>query len=117
MPRKPLKPCNKPGCGALVEGGGYCAKHKQENQQRVDRERGSAHQRGYNARWRRYANWFLRQPENVFCKLKLKGCTNLAECVDHIIPPDSPDDPRFWDPENHQSVCIRCNSRKGNRRM
>lgn len=32
--------------------------------------------------------------------------------VDHIIPVDGPDDPRFWDPENHQSLCHACHSAK-----
>ena len=55
--------------------------------------------------------------ENQFCSLRLPGCTFIAQCVDHIDPPDGPDDPRFWDKNNHQPACIHCNSVKGHRKI
>ena len=112
MPYKPLRPCLQPGCPELVSKG-YCDKHKKDKE--YDRRRGTANQRGYTYRWQKYSRHFLSRPDNVFCKLQLLGCTNLAECVDHIVPPDGPDDPRFWDPANHQAACIHCNSVKGRR--
>lgn len=115
MPRRPLRPCSYPGCPVLVADGSRCPEHKRQEAQRYDQQRGSAHQRGYTPRWRRYSQWFIRQPENVFCRLQLPGCTNLTQCVDHIDPPDGPSDPRFWDPNNHQGSCIHCNSVKGRR--
>ncbi|MCK9326793.1 MAG: hypothetical protein M0P69_14975 [Bacteroidales bacterium] len=115
MPRRPLKPCNKPGCPNLTDSR-YCEQHRKQEQQRYDQERGTAHQRGYTARWGRYSRWFRRQPENVFCKLQLPGCTNLTQCVDHIQP-CVPTDPSWWDPVNHQGACIHCNSVKGKRHM
>jgi 5-methylcytosine-specific restriction protein A len=56
---------------------------------------------------------FIKHPDNIFCKLQLNGCTNLAECTDHIVPPTGPSDPLFWDKSNHQAACIHCNSVKG----
>ena len=112
MPSKAKRICNHPGCRELVDGR-YCEKHKKQDQRVRDERRGSAHERGYTYRWSKYSKLFLSNPENVFCKLQLPGCTNLSECVDHIDPPDGPDDPRFWDPNNHQGACIHCNSKKG----
>jgi 5-methylcytosine-specific restriction protein A len=118
MPTRAKKPCAYQGCASLVDGGErYCEKHRKKVQQQVDEHRGSANDRGYTYRWRKYSLWFLRQPENVMCKLQLDGCTKLSECVDHIDPPNGADDPRFWDTDNHQGACIHCNSVKGHRKM
>lgn len=115
MPYQLKKPCNRPGCPELVHGR-FCESHKKKHQQEQDLHRGNAHQRGYTSRWSRYSKWFLRQPENVFCMLQLRGCTNLARCVDHIHP-CGPDDPSFFDPDNHQAACIHCNSMKGRKNL
>lgn len=117
VPMKPKHPCAHPGCPELVTDGRYCEQHKKQNIQQQDKRRGTASQRGYNSRWRRYSQWFIKQPENVFCKLQLPGCTNVSECVDHIDPPDGPNDPRFWDTNNHQGSCIHCNSVKGHGKL
>ena len=114
MPSKPKHMCNKPGCPNLTNDR-FCPEHTKQDQRQQDRRRGSAHERGYNYRWSQYSKWFLKQPENVFCKLQLSGCDNLSECVDHIDPPNGPNDPRFWDVANHQGACIHCNSVKGHR--
>lgn len=116
MPTRPLRPCSKPGCPNLTTER-FCAEHKKSEAQRYDKERGTAASRGYTYRWQKYVKWFLRQPENAFCKLQLFGCKNISQCVDHIDPPDGPSDPRFWDPCNHQAACIHCNSTKGHRYM
>lgn len=118
MAQRAKKPCAYPGCRELVAGGErHCEVHKKKVQQQADARRGSAHERGYTYRWRKYSAWFLRQPENAICKLQLQGCSRVSECVDHIDPPDGPDDPRFWDTNNHQGACIHCNSAKGHRKM
>jgi 5-methylcytosine-specific restriction protein A len=112
----PLRPCNHPGCPALVVNG-FCEKHKKQEQRRYDRQRGTANLRGYNYDWAKYSKWFISQPENIFCKLQLPGCTNISECTDHIDPPTGPDDPRFWDTSNHQGACLHCNSVKGHKKI
>ena len=116
VPNKPKRPCSKPGCNVLTDFR-YCDMHIKEQSRIDDRMRGSAHERGYTSRWQRYSKWFLSRPENVLCKLELVGCTIFSRCVDHIDPPNGPDDPRFWDTTNHQSACIHCNSVKGRKKM
>ncbi|WP_459997296.1 hypothetical protein, partial [Paradesulfitobacterium aromaticivorans] len=116
MPSKPLRHCSKPGCPNLTAER-FCPEHAKQERQRYDRQRGSAHERGYTYRWYKYSKWFLSQPENVFCKLQLPGCTNLSECVDHIQAHNGPNDPLFWDSNNHQAACIHCNSVKGHRKI
>ena len=114
--------CRYPGCGELTgHESGYCEAHRGEwermNQAR-DRRRGTAQERGYDSRWARYSKWYLSLPEHQFCALRLdEKCAVLAQCVDHIDPPNGNRDPRFWDPGNHQPACIHCNSVKGHRRM
>jgi 5-methylcytosine-specific restriction protein A len=123
MPSKSLRFCLHSGCKNLTRNG-YCPEHADEAEQkrkdqfkRYDQRRGSASERGYDSRWAKASKWFLKQPGNQICKLHLPGCKIVAECVDHIEPPDGPDDPKFWDPDNWQPACIRCNSVKGNKKM
>jgi 5-methylcytosine-specific restriction protein A len=115
------KMCGYSGCSRLVTPPErYCERCKPKAQQQVrqrDQHRGSAYSRGYDYRWSKYSKLFLANPKNVFCKLQLPGCTNLAECPDHIDPPDGPDDPRFWDTNNHQPACLHCNSVKGHTKI
>ncbi len=115
MANRSKRPCAYPMCSALVDRG-YCDRHRNVSQLH-DRRRGSASSRGYTYKWQQYSKWFLQLSENTFCKLQLPGCTNLSECVDHVDPPDGPDDPRFWDTDNHQGACIHCNSVKGHKRI
>ena len=118
--------CRVPGCaGFALKGHRYCEAHAAEERAELraqeaarDRRRGSARERGYDARWARYSKWFLSLPENQLCALRMdEGCAVVAQCVDHIDPPDGPEDPRFWDFSNHQPACIHCNSVKGHRFM
>ena len=68
-------------------------------------------ERGYGARWQRLAKQFLRQPENVLCRLcQAEGRTVQAQVVDHIIPHKG-DPTLFWDPSNWQPLCKSHHSR------
>ena len=123
MPSKALKFCSHAGCHELTTER-FCETHREEHElidkaknAKYEKARGTSTERGYTTQWQKYAKHFLRQPENVMCKLHLKGCTGLAECVDHIDPPDNKDDPRFWDKTNHQAACIHCNSVKGHTKL
>lgn len=116
MPRAALHPCVEPGCPILVERG-RCPTHEG----RHDRQRGTAHQRGYTYRWTQYSKaWLALFP---LCGMRLDGrmhaehsrCAQdshvtAAECTDHIVSPKHGGD--FWDPHNHQSLCLPCNTRK-----
>ena len=87
------------------------ARDKRQRQRVYDRQRGSAHKRGYDRRWSRYASGYLqRSPLCVQCAEE--DVDRLAECVDHIRPVEWPDDPGFWDAANHQPLCWSCHSRK-----
>lgn len=114
-PRRPRRLCLHPGCTELVQAGdGYCPEHARARARELESRRGTANQRGYTYRWRKYSKWYLQQPGNQVCKLRLdQRCKMMAECVDHIVPPSGPDDPFFWDENNHQAACLICNSIKG----
>ncbi len=116
MPARALHFCNHLGCSKLVTDT-YCIEHAALHTKQQDKNRGTASERGYGWRWQQYSKAFLRKPENQIYKLHLPGCTILAQCVDHIDPPEGPDNPRFWEKTNHQASCIHCNSVKGHRKL
>ena len=77
--------------------------------------RPTSSERGYGSRWARYRKQFLSQAENALCRrCQATGRIRAATDVDHIEPVESADDPRFWDPANHQPLCHRCHSIKTN---
>ncbi len=120
MPSAPLKFCGG-GCGQTVTSG-KCPKCKARERQAQDGDRRSPHQRGYDWTWRRYrAKWLNARP---FCGERLSGMSGehslcaaegravQATVVDHIVPVRDADDPLFWEPSNHQSLCEACHNRK-----
>ncbi|MBO8183625.1 MAG: HNH endonuclease [Archaeoglobus sp.] len=111
MPRRPKKPCSYPGCPELVEAGErYCLKHKRQHQRQYDQQRGTAAQRGYDARWRRARKRFL--AENPLCVECMKeGRLTPATVVDHIVPHKGNYE-LFWDESNWQPLCKRCHDKK-----
>jgi len=71
----------------------------------------SANERGYTSRWARYSKIFRRNnPLCVDCKKR--GILTPSRHVDHIKAVSGPDDPLFWDPENHQPLCESCHAHK-----
>lgn len=124
MATRALHFCRHAGCTVLTAER-FCDKHSVESealrkeQIRVqDERRGSSRQRGYDTRWSKYSHWYLSAPEHQLCALRLDdSCAMIAQCVDHIDPPDGPKDPRFWDTNNHQPACIHCNSVKGHKKI
>lgn len=114
MAKRAKKPCAYFGCPNLVEHGErYCSVHKgkeTEKRRRYDRERGTAAQRGYDARWRRARKRFL--AENPLCVECLKeGRLTPATRVDHIVPHKG-DLKLFWDETNWQPLCESCHNKK-----
>ncbi|MDQ0414223.1 HNH endonuclease [Mesobacillus stamsii] len=103
MPSKPLRPCNKAGCARLTRER-YCDDHKQLNNS-YDMYRGTAAQRGYNARWRKARASYLSQ--HPICI----RCGHVATVVDHIIAHKG-DMHLFWTVSNWQSLCNTCHNRK-----
>jgi 5-methylcytosine-specific restriction protein A len=99
----PLRVCLAPGCPELTSER-YCADHTRERDQR----RGTATQRGYDARWRRRRLAYLR--EHPLCEHCLaNGRATPATQVDHVVPLRSGGADA---PSNYQALCASCHSRK-----
>ena len=108
MPNKPARPFRYPGCPHLAnDKSGYCEQHRQQAQasrRSYDQLRGTASERGYDARWQRYRLAYLAEhPLCVVCEKE--GRVTAATVVDHITSVSGPDDPLFWPPSNHQPLC------------
>ena len=102
IPYKPKKPCNFPGCRALVDGA-YCDKHRPAARPRL-----SAAKRGYDRRWQRFRDWYLRR--HPLC-INFAECRNPATVVDHIKPAGR--GAPFWGSEEfYQAMCKACHDRK-----
>lgn len=109
MAMRPKRPCKYPGCSELVIEG-YCDKHKRIKNQQIERERRTSSQRGYDSRWQRYREKFLK--DHPLCVDCLKAEKVIAATdVDHIIPHKGNKE-LFWDPNNHQALCHSCHSKK-----
>lgn len=84
---------------------------RNEARRRYDATRASSSARGYGKRWGRYRTAYLAQhPLCVMCERA--GRLVTATQVDHIRAVYGPDDPGFWDEDNHQGLCRSCHSRK-----
>jgi 5-methylcytosine-specific restriction protein A len=79
-------------------------------QQTQDKKRGTAHQRGYDGRWRKAREGFLnKHPLCTHC-----AASNIIESavvVDHIVPHKGDKD-AFWNRANWQPLCKRCHDIK-----
>nr|WP_133580653.1 HNH endonuclease signature motif containing protein [Aureibacillus halotolerans] len=101
--QKPLKPCNEMTCNQLTRNR-YCEAHTHIKPD-YEQHRGTAHQRGYNTRWRKARQAYLAaHPVCVECK-------RMANVVDHITPHKGDDD-LFWDQGNWQAMCTSCHNSK-----
>ena len=100
--------CQHPGCNALSLNG-YCGQH-QKDRQVYDINRGSAHSRGYDNRWKRERKLFLLH--NPICvRCEIDGALEPAAVVDHIQPHKG-DKILFWDVSNWQALCKHCHDKK-----
>lgn len=122
MPVASLRPCSVPRCPTLVRGGGRCAHHAKAQQQRGDRLRGTAQERGYDSTWAAFSKqWRQRYP---LCGMRSDGALHAqhSRCVqqgqenphdlvtDHIQP--MADGGEKYDEANLQTLCRACNSAK-----
>ena len=108
MPYKPRRPCRYPGCPELaVQGQVFCQNHMEWS---GDRLRGGAAARGYDSRWQKARDLFLKQhPLCAFCQAE--GKIVPATVVDHIIPHRG-DQTLFWDQSNWEALCKDCHDKK-----
>ncbi|WP_151731846.1 HNH endonuclease signature motif containing protein [Acinetobacter ursingii] len=101
-PQKAKRPCLSSGCKDFATNKGYCDKHQSRVKQR-DRDRGTAHQRGYDAKWNYAREAYL--AEHPLCvECSKRGYIVPATIVDHIIPHKG-DKALFWDQTNWQPLC------------
>lgn len=70
------------------------------------KRRGTKHERGYDARWDRASVAYRREHPLCVC-CKANGVVEAVALVDHIIPHKG-DRELFWDRDNWQSLCERC---------
>jgi 5-methylcytosine-specific restriction protein A len=98
-----------PGCRNLVSRGdkGRCPEHRKAYNLSVDRNRGTATQRGYDSRWAKFRAWYLRR--NPLCAC---GCGHAAVEIHHLIPIKGSDDPLFYDESNLVGLTKSCHSRE-----
>ena len=88
----------------VVTDGGRCAKH------RHDKQRGNSAERGYDRRWRKAREQYLK--ENPLCAhCAEQGRVTAANEVDHIVPHEG-NAALFWDQDNWQELCKLCHSAK-----
>ena len=105
MPIKPKHECNQNGCTILIPSGQpYCEKHKKEikkyHDERYDKKRGTATERGYDRRWQKVRKMYLSR--HPFCEQCSKdSIITTAYLVHHI---DGSKD-------NFMSLCKNCHNR------
>ena len=109
MPRRPGTPCLHPGCPAIVPPGqkGRCEAHRKSYARGIDRDRGTATDRGYDTRWARFRRTYLNEHPLCGC-----GCLRPAVEIHHLQPVSGPDDPRFYDEKNMVGLTKVCHSRE-----
>lgn len=75
-----------------------------------DKQRGTAHERGYTYQWHKASKAFLR--EHPLCKPCLdRDVVTPAYATDHIVPHRG-DQTLFWDKANWQPICKTCHAIK-----
>ena len=103
--KEPLSECRRPGCRRFTRDGlcDQCRGHRRTYKPKPQN-------RGYNDRtWTRASKAFRSRPENLICALCKR---RPSMCTDHIIPTfERPD--LFYDPDNWQALCGKCNTLKG----
>lgn len=110
MGRAALHPCGQPGCRAVLPRGvRYCDPHRHARHKAIDRDRGSAHERGYDAAWRKLRIDFL--ADNPLCgECQDEGIVRAAIIADHVVPiSEAPE--RRLDRTNLRSMCKRHHDR------
>lgn len=110
MPRKPGRPCMKPGCPNLARGGRFCEEHQKAYDQAYEAQRKSSAARGYDASWQRLRKMILsRHPLCADPFGEHEGRPVPAQEVDHIVPLRKGGGNRS---ENLQALCKSCHSKK-----
>ena len=86
MPKKPKRPCSKPGCPNLTDGR-FCEEHQKEENRRYEKyDRDPAVRRRYGRVWKRIRDSYVRL--HPYCErcFSEKGVLIPVEEVHHIKP-------------------------------
>lgn len=108
MPSLPKRPCTKPGCTDFMP----CAAHERKRRRFWDEHRDQAIRSLYTGAWATYSK--ARLAEYPICTDPYgehKGRLVVAGVTDHVVPHRG-DRGKFWNPLNHQSLCVPCHNRK-----
>ena len=99
--------CRHPGCKVILDGGGWCDKHRPPRRQKKRYENIYS-----TSSWKRIR---LKQlSTSPLCqRCEFYSLTTIADDVDHVIPHRG-DLNLFRDAKNLQSLCHRCHSWKTN---
>lgn len=108
MATKPLRPCQNPGCCALVPGG-YCDRHRPRPRDRSEEAKAWRWMYGTQVWKRLRSEQLLREPWCRECARR--GVRTRATDVDHVRDHKG-DWAVFTDEANLQSLCHSCHSRK-----
>jgi len=85
MPTKAATPCRTQGCNGLVRNGqcNVCGSQRRDKDRAHDAQRGSAHERGYGANWRKVRRSKLAS-EPLCQDCKANGRVTIATEPHHI---------------------------------
>lgn len=104
-PWAPTRLCSTTGCGAVAVQRGRCQAHQRDEYRRIERTRGTARERGYDAEWRRLRAVALLRDRHC-----CQSCGSPATEVDHITPLHLGG--ARLQLVNLQALCSRCHSEK-----
>jgi len=84
---------------------------KERRRERHGRPTRKTKQAMYNSRrWKRYREEYrARHPLCIQCQEQ--GITKPMWAIDHVIPHGG-NETLFWNPKNHQPLCLECHNRK-----
>jgi len=111
------KICAKSGCFALAIANSRCEAHSDVPREtgwtkKYDDKRGSRHERGYNSKWVKASQNYLKA--NPLCRMCWESEPRRrkpATLVDHIEPHKG-DMVLFWKISNWQALCVPCHAIK-----
>lgn len=109
MPRRAGRTCTRSGCAGIVRDGvcDVCGPTHRWSAAAHDERRGTAHQRGYDARWRKVREIAL--AENPLCaECARRGVVTPATDVHHVVARRLGGEDEL---DNLQSLCHACHSR------
>lgn len=109
MPKRPKSICRQPGCSALTDAPGYCAKHAGQSSGWAKTSKGKTTERGYGWAWQKRRERILLRDCGLCQVCRKEGRVKEATDVDHIVQKA---DGGTDDDDNLQSICRDCHKAK-----